>query len=60
MIVAAKNRLGILIDVKNNKMVYQTVYNDSFQLLKTLAIEKGYFVKSSEEEELYNMHLLEK
>jgi len=46
----AKNKMGILIDVKNNKLVHQTVYRDSFQKCKTLAIEKGYFFQNTEEE----------
>ena len=45
----AKTRMGIVIDVKNNKLVQQTVYKDSFQKCKTLAVEKGYFVPSTEE-----------
>ena len=48
-ITYAKKRMGIVIDVKNNKIVQQTVYKDSFQKCKTLAIEKGYFVQCTEE-----------
>ena len=46
----AENKMGILIDVKSNKLVSQTVYRDSFQKCKTLAIEKGYFFQNTEEE----------
>ena len=50
-ITYAKNRMGIVIDVKNNKVVQQTVYKDNFHKCKTLAIENGYFVQSTEEED---------